>query len=206
LSGDVSLEDALQLGSIPLAGLGASLESNQLDVDLDKTWTASASSVWSSVPFYPNDAQIRIPIAATPFCVAPDAAPGTPRQPRDEDQAQPFTDITFDGASFSGATEAALTGVTVAVNVQGTVTGFEPGDRVFLEVWGDIDKSFRGFHGFGEGTIQEVSQGDDGVVTVGFNGTAFTTPYTNDLGESCVLNGPKIQTTTSGLAAFVLTP
>ena len=206
LSGEVSLEDALQLGSLPLAESGASLESNQFDIDLTKTWTPSASSVWSSVPFYPNAAQIRIPIAAIPFCVAPDAPAGTARQPRDEDQAQPFTEITFDGASFSGASETALTGVTVAVNVQGTVTGFEPGDRVFLEVWGDFDDSFRDFHGFGEGTIQEVSTDDNGVITVGFNGTAFATPYTNDLGESCVLNGPKIQTTTSGLAAFVLTP
>ncbi|MGB0589124.1 MAG: hypothetical protein ACPGU1_05540 [Myxococcota bacterium] len=206
LTGDVSLEDALQLGSIPLAESNASLESNQFDVDLSKTWTASDASVWSSVPFYPNEAQIRIPIAAIPFCLSPDAAPGTPRQPRDEDQAQPFTDITFDGASFSGASETALTGVTVAVNVQGTVTGFTPGDRVFLEVWGDFDESFRGFHGFGEGTIQEVSEDDNGVLTVGFNGIAFATPYTNDLGESCILNGPKIQTTTSGLAAFVLTP
>ena len=73
-------------------------------------------------------------------------------------------------------------------------------------MWGDFDESFRDFHAFGEGTIQEVSQDDDGVVTVGFNGNAFATPYTNDAGESCVLNGPKIQTTTSGLAAFVLTP
>ena len=202
LSGSVSLEDALQLGSVPLASEGASLESNQFDVDLGRTWTTKASSVWNDLSAYPNSAQIRVPIAAIPYC----AAEGAARTPGDEDQAQPFTDITFDGAYFSGASETLLTGVDVRVNVQGTVTGFEPGDRVFLEVWGDFDESFRGFHGFGEGTIQEVSEDDNGVVTVGFNGNAFATPYTNDAGESCVLNGPKIQTTTSGLAAFVLTP
>ena len=202
LSGEVSLEDALQLGSVPLAGEGASLESNQFDVDLDKLWTANAAAVWNDLSVFPNSAHIRVPIAAIPYC----AAEGQQRQAGDEDQAQPFTDIEFDGAYFSGASETSLTGVDVRVNVVGTVTGFEPGDRVFLEIWGDFDESFRDFHAFGEGTIQEVSTDDSGVVTVGFNGNAFAIPYTNGEGESCVLNGPKLQTTTSGLAAFVLTP
>ena len=202
LTGDVSLEDALQIGSVALASEGASLESNQLDIDLDRTWTKSSNSVWNDLTMVPNTSQIRIPIAAIPYC----APEGQARQPQGEDQAQPFTDITFDGAYFSGASETSLTGVEVRVNVQGVVTGFEPGDRVFLEVWGDFDESFRAFHAFGEGRIQEVTEDDNGVVTVGFNGNAFATPYTNDAGESCVLNGPKMQTTTSGLAAFVLTP
>ena len=202
LSGEVALGDALELGSTPLAGEGARLKSNQLDIDLDRTWTPASSTVWDDIGFFPSNAQLRIPIAAIPYC----AATGQPRQPGDEDQAQPFADVTFDGASFEGSQSTSLTGLTVEVGMRGTVTGLDVDDRIFLEVWGDFDESFRGFHGFGEGIIREVTTDDDGVVTVGFNGVAFATPYTNDKGESCVLNGPKIQTTTSSLASIVLTP
>lgn len=202
LSGEVTLDDALDAGSAALAGTGARLMSNQLNVDLGRTWSHAPTNIWDQLGFVPSSSRIIIPIAATPYC----APPGQTRIPDDEDYTQPFADVTFDGAYFSGTKEAALTGVTVSVSIVGTVTGLDVDDRIFLEVWGDIDEQFREFHAFGEATIREVTTDDDGTVTVGFNGTAFATPYTNGEGESCVLNGPKIQTTTSALAAIVLTP
>ncbi|MDP6943518.1 MAG: hypothetical protein QF464_05160, partial [Myxococcota bacterium] len=202
LSGDVTLTDALDVGSALFSDSEVKLMRNGFDADSDRTWTHTSNSVWDSVGFFPSSAQIRVPIAATPYC----APAGQTRQPGDEDQTQPFADVTFEGASFSGNQETSLAGLTTSVTVLGTVTGFEIGDRVFLEVWGDFDEQFRGFHGFGEGTVRDVTIEDDGRVTVGFNGVAFATPYTNDKGESCILNGPQLQTTTSGLAAIVLTP
>lgn len=201
--GEATLAEALVAGTAALQGTGASLQVNQLEVDQDRMWLRTYNTVFEQLGFIPSSAQIRIPIVATPNC----GPPGGPKTLGLEDHTQPFADITFDGAAFSGHREYSGAGLEVAVDIIGVVSGLTPGNRVLIEVWGDVDEQYRGFHAFGEGIIQDVLTDDEtGVVEVKFDGRAFATTYTNDLGEECSLKDPRLQTTASEKATIVLTP
>ena len=199
LSGNSSLEAALLAGTGELSG-GAELVSNQ--VNLEQTWLRSWEAVWDDVAFTPSSIQAVIPITATPYC----GPPGGTRTAGTEGHTQPFTDITFDGAYFQGERLYEGGGLSVAVHLQGVVSGFQEGDKVLFEVYGDFDKDYRGYHAFGEGEIKEVETNDDGHYIVHFDGPAHTAPFENADGQSCVLNTPQISTTTSVRAKLTLKP
>ncbi len=195
LGGEATLAEAVAAGDAALAGTGARLRTNQENKP-DETWPLSYERVWAGKPFTPKQARFIIPITAVPYC-------GSPKKPGTEDFGQSWADVTFDGAYFEG------TNVTSSMNVtlRGVVTGFEVGDRVYFETWGNLDKiQFQDFHAFGEGLVREVTTLPDGKFEVRFNGPAHTAPYKNDKGEECTLNNPQISTTTSKMATLTLTP
>ena len=84
---------------------------------------------------------------------------------------------------------------------------FRPGDRVLFEVSGTFNKEFQGFLAFGEGVVEETElDSKDGTYHVRFRGLVHAAPYTNAIGEECLMNSPQLQTKTSGLSEFVFTP
>ncbi|MEC9073322.1 MAG: hypothetical protein VX938_13110, partial [Myxococcota bacterium] len=200
LDGTSTLADALEAGTAAL-GSGATLVSNAYEPS-SVTWLEGYDQIWDTVGFTPSNVQAVIPITATPYC----GAPGATKTAGDEGHTQPFADVVFDGPFFEGNRVTELTGLSVDVTIRGVVTGFNEGDRVLVEVFGNFDDDYRGYHAFGEGTIREVELDDEGVYTVHFNGAAHTSPYDNSLGEECVLNNPQISTTTSVRAKLVMTP
>ncbi len=165
-------------------------------------WPVSSASVWASKPLTPSTVQVTLPVTAVPYC----APAGQPKQPGTASFTTAFADVTFDGASFEGRRTFDGGGLSVDTTIVGTVTGFEVGDRVYVELFGTFDGNVSDFHGFGVGTIREVETDDDGVFTASFNGLAHTTEYTNDSGEECILNNPQLSTTTSGFATIKFTP
>jgi len=54
--------------------------------------------------------------------------------------------------------------------------------------------------------IGSVASDDSGKVTVSFGGVAHAAEYPDAGGDECVLNNPRIATTTSGLGKLELTP
>jgi hypothetical protein len=202
LDGVTPLPDAIAAGDAALAGSGASLRVNRFD-PAGETTLKSYASLWDSAPFAPSAARMTAYITAVTYC----GPVGQARTPRQEDFATAWAEVTFDGAYFSGRRVLTAGGLDVDTTIEGLITGWGVGDRVYLETYGNMDKAqFTEFHAFGEGIIREVVAKDDGTVEVRFNGAAQAAPYVNDLGESCVLNNPQLSTTTSKLSTLLLTP
>ncbi|MGM0577483.1 MAG: hypothetical protein ACQEXJ_17295 [Myxococcota bacterium] len=203
LSGDVSLGDALDGAEAHLEGTGATLATNRSD--LERRWLRRYADVWDEAPLPdPSEARLITPITATVKC---EQSEGGPKRYVDNvPDASPFADVTFDGGYFEGHRRVELTGVTADVTYRGVLSGFEPDDRILLEVVGDFNDFYRDSHDFGEGTIREVATDDDGVLHVRLDGPVHATPFTDGDGLECVMNAPQLSTKTSGLAELRLTP
>lgn len=201
LDGVTPLSDALAAGDAALAKSGARLRSNQLDESV--TWTLPDAELAATLPLTTySQARFVAPFTATPYC----APPGEDKQPEATTVTYGWADVTIDGAYFEGHRALNSSDLTVDTTVRGVFTGFSVGDRVQLEAIGDFDKFFRDFHGFGEAVIESVETDDEGKVTIAFRGIAHTAEYSDGDGNECVLNHPRIATTTSGPGKLELTP
>lgn len=201
LSGDATVEEAVAAATSGLPA-GTRLVANAASAQ--RRWTPSGQAVQDSLPFVASKVRIIAPITAVPRC----APPGQPKKDAtNAPDALPFADVTFDGLSFSGHNFTELSTHTIDTRFNGVVTGFEPGDRVLFEVSGTFNKEFQGFLAFGEGVVEETElDSKDGTYHVRFRGLVHAAPYTNALGEECLMNSPQLQTKTSGLSEFVFTP
>ena len=198
LDGTTPLSDALAAGDAALTATGAHLRSNLANEAA--TWVRPDAAIAPPIAY--SQARLTAPFTATPYC----APPGQQKQPQTSTFTTAWSDVTFDGAYFEGHRVLESSDLTVDTVVRGVFTGFAVGDRVQVEAIGDFDKNFRAFHGFGEGVIESVDTDDDGKVTVGFTGVAHAAEYTDAAGNECVLNNPRLATTTSGLGKLELTP
>lgn len=195
LSGDKTLQESLDAGNEALEGSDARFITNAQDTS--QRHLESYDALWDQAPFAPSATKINVPIYALPLC---DGSMG------DEGFATAWAEITFGGAYFEGR-RAPDQLPYVDTNIRGIVTGFDVGDHVYIEAYGGMDKEqYQDFHVFGEGTIKEVETTDEGVYIMRFDGPAHAAPYTNDQGQTCILNNPVLQTTTSQLATLELTP
>ena len=200
LDGETPLEAALAAGSAELASAGARLVSNQSDERI--SFVRHDAAIAATAPIAFSAARLSAPFTATPYC----APPGDPKTPGLSTFTTAWSDVTFDGAVFTGHRTFTSSDLTVDTTVRGVLTGFAVGDRIYLEAIGDFDKNFRAFHGFGEGVVERVDTDDSGKVTISFTGLAHAAEYTNERGDECVLNNPRLATTTSGLGKLELTP
>jgi len=201
LSGETTLGKAIQEANAALAASGAQLLSNQ--DDLDQTYLRSYADVWNDAPFTPSSVRLTVPIVGTPQCGEGDG----PKTPREEDFATAWADITFDGAYFSGNRKIDSQSLKVDTHVRGVLTGFEVGDHVYIETFGDMDKAqFQDFHAFGIGVIEKAELNDEGKFVIEFTGPAHVAEYHDEDGYNCVMVSPSLATTTGVLATLVLTP
>jgi len=202
LSGEATLGEALDAGSAWLEETGAKLRTNETDLSrkVEKTY----AQVESSLPIAASDLQLTVPITGTPQCGEGDG----PKSPKDEDFATAWAKVSLTGAFLEGERKMDTQTLKVDTHLRALFTGFEVGDRVLIEAWGDMDKvQFRDFYAFGEGIIESVETDDaSGKVTIKFGGTAHTAPFRDENGLNCVLVSPTIATTTGSLGTLVLTP
>lgn len=196
-SGDGTLAAAMEGANVHFQGTGSRLVTSAQDTSV--TWLRRFEDIWSQVPFLPSSGQLIVPITAIPYC-------GPAQTPKTESHTQPFSEIEFHGAYMTGDRYKEFTDTTVDVHVRAVATGFSVGDRIMVEVWGDFDKDYTDYHGFGEGVIGAVETRDDGNYVIWFNGPAHTAPYTDGDGLECILNNPQISTTTGTMAQLVLRP
>jgi|GEM_PF-2236044 len=198
--GATPLSEALAAGDAALTATGARLRSNQDDESL--TWNRPDADIAAEMPISFSQARLTAPFTATPYC----GPPGGQKQPGTSTFTTAWADVTFDGAYFEGHRELDSSDLTVDTTLRGVFTGFTVGSRVQLEAIGDFDKNFRDFHGFGEAVVESVETDDNGKVTISFTGVAHATEYSDGDGNACVLNNPRLATTTSGLGKLELTP
>jgi riboflavin synthase len=195
-SGGATLEAALAKAKGSLEA--ASLRSNAPG---QSRLPASSAAILASAPIAFKKAQLTVPFTAVPYC-------GSPATPGPEDMATAWAYVDFAAGSFTGHRVGA--GDQGETWLQGVVTGFAIGDRVYLEAWGDLEAAFQGFHGFAATTIESLTTDDaTGVVSIGFKGLpaeTHTTPYRNDLGATCALSNPVVSTITGHPGTLVLTP
>lgn len=190
-----SLMDALDAGDVALAPTGAKLRTNA--PDLTTQAPVADADLWTMAPWQPSSIRLTVHVTAIPYCRTGDG----PMQPGKEDFGTAFADVTFEGASFQGYRASSDT------TLRGVLTGFEAGDRLAVEFFGNLNKAqFQDIHGYGEGTIQQAVVDDEGRLVLSFNGPAHTSEYTNDQGQTCILKDPQMTSTTSELSTLVLTP
>ena len=201
-AGDTSLADALAAGSVHLEDAGASLVSSATDETV--TWLRRFDDIWDGLGFTPTSGQLIVPITAIPYC----GTPGSWDTAKLESYTQPFiNELTFDGAYVSGSREVVFSeDYTVSMDMSVLLTGFEVNDRIYVQVSGDFDEQYRDYHAWCEGVIRETNLQDDGGKLLYFDGPCHTTEYTDETGQSCILNSPQMSTTTSVKATLELTP
>jgi hypothetical protein len=201
LSGETTLGKAIQQANGALAESGAQLLSNQ--DDLNQKYLRSYADVWNNAPFTPSGVRLTVPIVGTPQCGEGDG----PKSPREEDFATAWADITFDGAYFSGNRKIDSQTLKVDTHIRGVITGFEEGDHVYIETYGDMDKAqFQDFHAFGIAVIEKAELNDEGKYVIEFTGPAHVAEYHDEDGYNCVMVSPSLATTTGVPATLVLTP
>jgi hypothetical protein len=201
MSGDTSLSDALDAGTIQLDGTGARLVSSATDESV--TWLRRFDDIWDGLGFEAKSGQMIVPITAIPYC----GAPGGARAPKLESYTQPFiNEITFDGAYLEGTRQLEFSEYSVDVTMRAMLTGFEKNDRIYVEVFGDFDKENRAYHAWCEGVIRDTNLLENGGKKLEFNGPCHTAEYNDNLGQVCVLNNPQMSTTTSVMATLELAP
>jgi hypothetical protein len=201
LGGEATLGESLDLGSDWIREQGAVLRTNQKDLLMKVVKTNEAIS--ASLPFEPSNIRLSMPVTGTPRCGEGDG----PKTPKDEDFATAWADITLTGSFFEGDRVVNTQNLKVDTHIRGMITGFEEGDRVFVETWGDMDKvQFQSFYAFGEAVISKKEIDEDGKITLFFGGNAHTGEYLDEKGYNCVLVGPSVATTTGSLGTLVLTP
>ena len=201
MDGETTLGHAIKKANAAIQSSGAQLLSNQ--DDLEQTYLRSYEDVWKNAPVTPSGVRLTVPIVGTPQCGEGDG----PKQPREEDFATAWADITFEDAYFSGKRVIDSQSLKVDTNIRGVLTGFEVGDHVYIETFGDMDKAqFQDFHAFGIGTIEKAEFNDEGQYVIEFTGPAHVAEYHDEDGYNCVMVSPSLATTTGVLATLVLTP
>lgn len=201
LRGEKSLGTAIKEANAWLAPTNAQLFSNQ--DDLSQTALRSYDIVWEDAPLKNPTARLTVPITGTPQCGEGDG----PKSPKEEDFATAWADITFDGATFSGDRKIDTQSLQVDTHIRGVLTGFEVGDAVYIETYGDMDKTqFQNFHAFGIGRIEKAAFNDEGEYVIEFTGPAHVAEFNDADGLNCVLVSPTLATTTGVIATLVLAP
>ena len=115
-------------------------------------------------------------------------------------------DITFDGAYFEGSRKVDTQNQQVDTHIRGVLTGFEEGDHVYVETFGNVEPQFQDFHAFGIGTIQKAEKDDEGRFVIEFTGPAHVAEYRDEDSKNCVLVSPSLATTTGAPATLALQP
>ncbi len=112
----------------------------------------------------------------------------------DEGHANFFVDVDFAGPFFSGSRVSEDVGLDVAV--EGVLLGLTPGSRVYLKFSGDLKPSMKNISVWGTGKLTDDTNKDK-PNRIHYEGTALTTDYTNDKGDTCVLLSPTLTGSTS---------
>ena len=104
--------------------------------------------------------------------------------------------MTFDGAVFEGTRTLQSGDYLVDTHIRGVVEGYEPGARVLVEVWGNMDKPlYQEVYALGVGTVTESETLDDGRIVVRFTGPVSASKFLNDQGVRCEMVDPNLSQT-----------
>ncbi|MFT7621849.1 MAG: hypothetical protein ACI9WU_001014 [Myxococcota bacterium] len=186
-----SLGEAVATANLILEGTGGELVSSRASI-ADTTFFVSSLSG----PFEGDSPKaVRsthfINIANTCF---PDINNPSDFYKENEGHASFFADVDFDGPFFSGGRVAPE--VNLDVTIEGVLLGTEAGDRLYVRISGDLKPSMRGITVWGAGVLQDEFDKDN-PGRIFYNGSALTTDYTNDKGDTCVLLSPTLTGATS---------